>query len=206
MEIFYAKRISCQFWQTPPRVPQLSPCASGECGVKWHTLKSWDRKSGYDCFSFLRAALYQGDGFIKRFICRAAINRRNRPPRGLYPRPRAQNYLFCGALKIIYFAGEIAAHAVAEEMRLPHNNIVENVLSFLVKEEFCQITGAQGYSERAYRYTVTTKGSNKAQELLARNQYAGPAPVPLMTYIETVHQQAIGSISVQQGTIRDAFG
>jgi len=110
------------------------------------------------------------------------------------------------ALKIIYFAGEIAAHAVAEEMRLPHNNIVENVLSFLVKEEFCQITGAQGYSERAYRYTVTTKGSNKAQELLARNQYAGPAPVPLMTYIETVHQQAIGSISVQQGTIRDAFG
>ena len=27
-----------------------------------------------------------------------------------------------------------------------------------------------------------------------------------MTYIETVHQQAIGSISVQQGTIRDAFG
>lgn len=109
------------------------------------------------------------------------------------------------ALKVIYFAGEIAAHAVAEEMCLPHSNIVENVLTFLVKEEFCQITGAQGYSERAYRYTVTGKGSSKAQELLARNQYAGPAPVPLTTYIEAVHRQAIGSISVQQTSIRNSF-
>lgn len=109
------------------------------------------------------------------------------------------------ALKIIYFAGEIPAHAVAEEMRLPHSNIVENVLSFLVKEEFCQITGAQGYSERAYRYTVTTKGSVKAQELLARNQYAGPAPVPLDVYNQVVRQQAIGSVAVRQDSIRNAF-
>lgn len=109
------------------------------------------------------------------------------------------------ALKIIYFAGEIAAHAVAEEMRLPHSNIVENVLTFLVKEEFCQITGAQGYSERAYRYTLTGKGSNKAQELLARSQYAGPAPVPLATYIETVRKQGIGTVLAQQHTIRNFF-
>jgi predicted ATPase with chaperone activity len=109
------------------------------------------------------------------------------------------------ALKVIYFAGEIAAHAVAEELCLPHSNVVENVLTFLVREEFCQITGAQGYSERAYRYTVTGKGSNKAQELLARNQYAGPAPVPLKTYIETVRQQAIGAVSVQQSSIRNSF-
>lgn len=110
------------------------------------------------------------------------------------------------ALKVIYFAGEIAAHAIAEEMRLPHTNIVENVLSFLVKEEFCQITGATGYSERAYRYTMTGKGVNKVQELLTRNQYAGPAPVPLEVYNEVVRQQAIGTISVQQGSIRNAFG
>ncbi len=110
------------------------------------------------------------------------------------------------ALKIIYFAGEIPAHSIADEMRLPHSNIVESVLSFLVKEEFCQITGATGYSERAYRYTVTGKGASKAQELLARNQYAGPAPVLLESYLEAVHQQAIGSVSVQQDSIRNAFG
>lgn len=109
------------------------------------------------------------------------------------------------ALKIIYFAGEIQAHAVAEEMRLPHTNLVETALNFLVKEEFCQITGATGYSERAYKYTVTQKGSNKAQELLVRSQYAGPAPVPLALYNESMQRQGIGTVSVSRDTIRNSF-
>lgn len=109
------------------------------------------------------------------------------------------------ALKIIYFAGEIQANAVAEEMRLPHTNLVENALTFLVKEEFCQITGATGYSERAYKYTTTNKGSNKAQELLARNQYAGPAPVPLSVYNDAMRKQGISGVSVERTTIGSAF-
>ncbi len=110
------------------------------------------------------------------------------------------------ALKIIYFAGEIPAHAIAEEMRLPHPNIVENALTFLVKEEFCQITGATGYNERAYRYVATGKGSAKAQELLARNQYAGPAPVLLSAYNDVMRRQGIGTIAISQNTIRNSFG
>jgi predicted ATPase with chaperone activity len=109
------------------------------------------------------------------------------------------------ALKIIYFAGEMQAHTIAEEMRLPHANLVENALTFLVKEEFCQITGATGYSERAYRYTVTGKGSAKAQELLARSQYAGPAPVPLDLYNEAMRKQGIGGVSVERSSIGGAF-
>jgi predicted ATPase with chaperone activity len=109
------------------------------------------------------------------------------------------------ALKIIYFAGEIQANLVAEEMRLPHTNLVESALNFLVKEEFCHITGAMGYSERAYKYTVTAKGSNKAQELLARNQYAGPVPVTLAAYNEAMRRQGIGSIAVARDTVRNAF-
>lgn len=109
------------------------------------------------------------------------------------------------ALKIIYFAGEIQALAVAEQMCLPHTNIVENALIFLVKEEFCQITGASGYSERAYKYVVTGKGNNKVQELLARNSYAGPAPVPLSSYLDVMQRQGIGAVSVSRDTIRGAF-
>lgn len=115
------------------------------------------------------------------------------------------SFLYDLALKIIYFAGEIQAHSVAEEMRLPHPNIVENVLNFLVKEEFCQITGASGYSERAYKYVATGKGTNKAQELLSRNQYAGPAPVPLNVYNEAMNRQGIGLVSVDRSSIGQAF-
>ena len=66
------------------------------------------------------------------------------PPRSIADTGLPTSFLYDLALKIIYFAGEIQAHAVAEEMRLPHANIVENILNFLVKEEFCQITGATG--------------------------------------------------------------
>jgi predicted ATPase with chaperone activity len=127
------------------------------------------------------------------------------PPQGMADTGLPASFLYDLALKIIYFAGEIQAHAVSEEMRLPHTNLVEAVLNFLVKEEFCQITGATGYSERAYRYVVTGKGSNKAQELLARNQYAGPAPVPLSVYNDAMARQGIGMVSVSRDTIRTAF-
>lgn len=127
------------------------------------------------------------------------------PPQTLADTGLPMSFIQDLALKIIYFAGEIQAHAVAEEMRLPHTNLVENALAFLVKEEFCQITGATGYSERAYKYTVTGKGANKAQELIARNQYAGPAPVPLALYNDVMRRQSIGSISVSRDTIRNAF-
>ncbi|MBI4674721.1 MAG: AAA family ATPase [Chloroflexi bacterium] len=127
------------------------------------------------------------------------------PPQSIADTGLPASFIQDLALKIIYFAGEIQAHAVAEEMRLPHTNIVENALAFLVKEEFCQITGATGYSERAYRYVVTGKGSAKAQELLARSQYAGPAPIPLAVYNEVMRRQGIGTIAVAQNTIRNSF-
>lgn len=127
------------------------------------------------------------------------------PPRTIEDTGLPTSFLYDLALKIIYFAGEMQALAVADEMRLPHTNLVENVLNFLVKEEFCQITGATGFNERAYRYVVTSKGSAKAQELLARNTYAGPAPVPLTAYNDAMGRQEIGLISVSRDTIRNSF-
>lgn len=127
------------------------------------------------------------------------------PPQTLADTGLPTSFIQDLALKIIYFAGEIQAHAVADELRLPHTNLVENALNFLVKEEFCQITGATGFSERAYKYTVTGKGNNKAQELLARNQYAGPAPIPLAVYIEAMRRQGITGVSVERATIGNSF-
>lgn len=127
------------------------------------------------------------------------------PPQSINDTGLPQSFLYDLALKIVYFAGEIPAHQVAAEMRLPHAGIVENLLNFLVKEEFCQITGATGYSERAYKYVVTGKGANKTQELLARNQYAGPAPVPLAVYNDVMRRQGIGLISVERDSIRNSF-
>jgi predicted ATPase with chaperone activity len=110
-------------------------------------------------------------------------------------------------LKVIYFTGNITGHRLEEVTKLPFLNIIDKVLEFLKLEEYVDIIGAQGgFSERAFQYVITTKGRLKVNEVLARSQYAGPAPVPLDLYIEMVQRQSVGSMVIDQRTIREAFG
>lgn len=109
------------------------------------------------------------------------------------------------ALKIIYFSGESTGLAIAEAMRLPFVGVVEQVLAFLSKEEFVAVTGSDGFGERAFKYVVTIKGSGKVNELLNRNQYAGPAPVPLSAYVAVSDTQKIREVRVNGAQIREAF-
>ncbi len=109
-------------------------------------------------------------------------------------------------LKHIYFAGMLSAQQLADGLKLPFLNVVDTVLNFLKEEEYVDITGAQGgFYERSFQYVVTSKGRTKAHEILDRSQYAGPAPVPLQAYIEAVRQQSVGSMVIDQATIRAAF-
>ncbi len=109
------------------------------------------------------------------------------------------------ALKHIYFAGELSGQAVANALCLPYTDVVEHLLNFLVKAEFVAITGATGFGERGYNYTVTPKGSAKAQEIFVRSQYAGPAPVALAQYNQIARAQSIGEVTITRERVRSAF-
>jgi hypothetical protein len=93
-------------------------------------------------------------------------------------------------LKILYFGGDLTGSEVAERIRLPFAGVCDGVFEFLKREKYVEVRGAaQGYSEATYRYMISSKGIEKAQETLARSQYAGPAPVPLAHYIASVYEQ-----------------
>jgi len=109
-------------------------------------------------------------------------------------------------LKHIYFAGMLSGQQLADALRLPFLNVVDTALNFLKEEEYVDITGAQGgFYERSFQYVITTKGRQKVHEVLDRSQYAGPAPVPLNAYVESVKQQSVGSMVIDQQSIRQAF-
>jgi predicted ATPase with chaperone activity len=109
-------------------------------------------------------------------------------------------------LKHIYFAGMLSGQQLADALRLPFLNVVDSVLTFLKEEEYVDITGAQGgFYERAFQYVITSKGRTKVHEVLDRSQYAGPAPVPFQAYIDAVKSQSVGSMVIDQATIRRAF-
>jgi len=109
-------------------------------------------------------------------------------------------------LKHIYFAGMLSGQQLADALKLPFLNVIDGVLTFLKEEEYVDITGAQGgFYERSFQYVITTKGRGKVHEVLDRSQYAGPAPVPLQAYLDAVKSQSVGSMVIDQTTIRKAF-
>ncbi len=109
-------------------------------------------------------------------------------------------------LKVIYFNGTLSAQRISEETCLPYLNVIDKVLTFLKLNEYVDITGSEGgFGERSYQYVVTLQGSRKVNEVLERSQYAGPAPVPLQSYIDMVNHQSVGTMTIDQKRIRDAF-
>ncbi len=126
-------------------------------------------------------------------------------PRSLEETQLGPGYLYDLALKTIYFNGEMSGQGIAEAIRLPFANIIDKVLAFLVKDELVTIAGSSGFGERGYNYTVSKKGSSKVQELLARCQYVGPAPVSLSSYTALAKAQSVGDVVITRNQIREAF-
>ncbi len=118
----------------------------------------------------------------------------------------SMGFLTDHVLKVIYFSGAITGQRLEELIKLPFLGVIDKVLEFLKLEEYVDIIGAEGgFSERAFQYIVTNKGRIKTHEVLDRNQYAGPAPVPLEQYIAMCRRQQIGDMVIEQSTIRKAF-
>ncbi|MBU0490691.1 MAG: AAA family ATPase [Chloroflexi bacterium] len=109
------------------------------------------------------------------------------------------------ALKTMYFRGFITGQEISESMRLPFVNIVDKALDFLKREKYCEVRGSAGFGEMAYQYTITSRGGERAREILDRNQYTGPAPVPLEVYNDAVRKQTINNVYVSEDDMNSAL-
>jgi Cdc6-like AAA superfamily ATPase len=109
------------------------------------------------------------------------------------------------AVKVMYFEGYISGYEIAETMKLPYAGVVDEVLEFLKREQFCEVKGAGGLGESGYQYVISIKGSEKAREVLDRGQYVGPAPVPLEDYTNAFRKQPLQDIAIHQRTMRQAL-
>ena len=105
------------------------------------------------------------------------------------------------ALKVLYLLGEISLHELVNHMgvSLP---IVEELFQRLLKDQLCQVTGMD---RGVHRITTTSGGKSRALELLAHNQYTGPAPVSFEDYVNRIHAQSVRSIEITPEELRHAF-
>jgi predicted ATPase with chaperone activity len=96
------------------------------------------------------------------------------------------------ALKILYYQGYLTGFRIAEEICLPFPGIVDQIVEILKREKLVEVKAAQQASlgEGGYIYGITGLGIQRAREALERSLYAGPAPVPLQVYNQSIRAQA----------------
>ena len=106
------------------------------------------------------------------------------------------------ALKILYLEGPLSLGRLAEQIHLT-SGVVEELYRRLRKEQLCEVTRTDslGFPDLA----ITSQGRARALELLALNQYSGPAPVSLQNYIQQVRAQSVRHIEVHEPDIERGF-
>lgn len=110
------------------------------------------------------------------------------------------------ALKILYFQGYLTGYKIAEALCLPFSGMVDQILDGLKKDKLVEVKSSQmGLGEGAYLYAITGAGIIHAREAIDRSQYAGPAPVPLVAYNESVRRQSRGRIIVTARHMRQVM-
>jgi len=114
----------------------------------------------------------------------------------------AQHVDLC--LKTLRFGGRLAGGEIAGRLRLAYK-VVDTVIAFLKREKLIEVVGAQGVVEQQYEYQLTDKGYEKASEALERNQYVGPAPVPLAEYVRVVLEQSPRRVRVTPPQVQEAL-
>ena len=105
------------------------------------------------------------------------------------------------ALKSLYLIGEMTLQELALQMGL-NLPMVEELFQRLRKDHLIQVTGMAG---NVHRVTTTSGGKSRALELLAQNQYAGPAPVSLEDYVQRIRGQSVRSMGVGPAEVERAF-
>ncbi len=107
------------------------------------------------------------------------------------------------ALKILYYQGYLSGFKIAEEIALPFAGIVDQILEGLKREKLIEIkTSQMGLGEGSYQYAITGAGIQRAREALERSQYAGPAPVPIIVYNESMRRQSRGRVAITSRMMR----
>jgi len=82
--------------------------------------------------------------------------------------------------------------------------VVESLALFMRREGLLEVAG-RGANDADVRYDLTGAGAERAASWIARNQYAGPAPVPLEQYCERVRAQSVAGLRTTRPAVEEAF-
>ncbi len=105
------------------------------------------------------------------------------------------------AMKILYLNGELTLVELSNHMCLGLG-VIDEIFQSCRKEQLCEVKGMVGGS---HRITASEQGKAHAADLLALNQYVGPAPITLREYTARVCAQSVQTSKIAAADLRRAF-
>jgi predicted ATPase with chaperone activity len=105
------------------------------------------------------------------------------------------------ALKILYLYGPFSIADLSEQTRLSYD-AAEHLFNRLRTKLLCEVTGM---TDIIAEIAISSQGRARALELLAQNQYSGPIPVSLASYVCQVRKQRMRNVKVRPADVERAF-
>ncbi|MBN2694042.1 ATP-binding protein [bacterium] len=87
-----------------------------------------------------------------------------------------------GIVRHLYYSGNLTGLEISQKLKVPFNNIVENLLDQLLKQKYVSYEGGRGFGRSSMSFVLTDAGRSFAKDSLGKNQYMGPMPVSLEQY------------------------
>ncbi len=107
--------------------------------------------------------------------------------------------------KHLYFREELIGRELANSLGLKFS-LIDGIMENLKRHHFVQVKGALGFGAVSSVFSLSEQGRSRAHEALERNQYCGPAPVPLSQYVDAVRSQKLQNGWLKRPALASAFG
>jgi predicted ATPase with chaperone activity len=105
--------------------------------------------------------------------------------------------------KTLFRRGSLRLAEIAESVKLTRG-VLESVMAFMRQEKLCEVF-ARSTAETDLSFVLSDLGRRRAEESIAKNQYSGPAPVPLQAYINQCALQQTSATLVHREDMQRTF-
>jgi energy-coupling factor transporter ATP-binding protein EcfA2/DNA-binding PadR family transcriptional regulator len=107
--------------------------------------------------------------------------------------------------KMLFVRGQIRLVELSAHLKLSIS-VLDPLITFLRAEKLCEVTrrGDSG-TDADLTYNLTDLGRARAAEFLARNAYAGPAPVTLAAYNAQINAQSVAQMCITREDMANDF-
>ena len=106
----------------------------------------------------------------------------------------------------MYFQGYLTGYKVAEEVALPFSGVIDQIWRRSSGRNRSKSAPRKWVWAKAHIYTQSpARGSPARAKHSTASQYAGPAPVPLQVYTESILRQARGRMQITNRIMRQVL-